>query len=548
MVHTNLIIALVFAALFGIALIWLAFDYIHRYIHLRYLELDHWFHLFTPLQWHSSCRHCEGTGRNFKEKSRSRSSRRRERSKSRGRRERSRHERRGEKMIEVDTEWMGIGQEEESMRRPTRALPSPSMQNHGAAEQYYTWQSQMPGGVQMSLAHAQPAMYTQAYSQMYIPTFPQPYAQGGPQALPYPVPQQQTAYMAIPTLSSVSSMPPYQKHPRKACAERPEPQTKSRHATRDGSRVRRTDYIHIVTDHNDLPPIVKEAIEKEAVDKGKREALSASSLSGSSMSTEPAEEVPRTSIPQATPRFAEPQPYQFSQTPHPTTRAWDAAGPYPWQWNGNTGRGATQNEQIRYASPPHLRPERKRSRHVDPERRRNVPSNTCPRCSALMDSCSERNMLTEVGDTSEPATRHPIQIPEHANKLRRTRRTVDRNDGRGNKKQGEASGGQVRAEAPDRACSYRGRPKVEDVTTMPTPNQRVIYEAIPNISPMPLPVVEEPVSDNGSTKGKMPIILGMPLDSTDDARPTAPPAWSPLLDIRSLSTSPLSAVSSSYEN
>jgi hypothetical protein len=66
---------------------------------------------------------------------------------------------------------------------------------------------------------------------------------------------------------------------------------------------------------------------------------------------------------------------------------------------------------------------------------------------------------------------------------------------------------------------------------------------------MPLPIVEEPVSDSGSAgsaEGKKPTILGMPLNLTDDAPVTAA-APSPLFDICSLSTSPLSAVSSLHE-
>jgi hypothetical protein len=379
MAHTNLIIALVFAALFGSALVWLAFYYTHRYIHLRCLELDHWFHVLTPPQWRSPCRHCEGTGRNVKDKSGSRS-RRRERSKSRGRHERSRHDRRGQRMMEVDTEWDGIGQNHESMRRPMRALPSTSMQNPVAPEQYDPWQGQTLGGQQMGMSYSQPAMFPQAYPQMYMPTFPQPYAQGGPQALPYTVPPQQMAHMAMPALSAVSSMPTYQKTPHKARTERPEPQTKSRHATQDRSRVRRTDYIHIISDPEDLPPIVKEAIEKSA-----RKVPSTSSSSDSSTSTEPAEEVPRTQIPQATPHFVEPQPLQpqpfrFPQHPHLTTRAWEA---YPWHWNGNTGGDVTQNQQARYAS-PNPRPKGRMSKHVDVDRRRHVPSDTPPRCSALV--------------------------------------------------------------------------------------------------------------------------------------------------------------------
>jgi hypothetical protein len=150
-------------------------------------------------------------------------------------------------------------------------------------------------------------------------------------------------------------------------------------------------------------------------------------------------------------------------------------------------------------------------------------------------------MLTKVDERFEPATRHPTRIPEHTKRLRRTRITVDRNDGRRNKMQG---GGQVQAEAPDQTYSHRGCPEVEEVTTTPTSSQPLVHEPVPKMSPMPLPVVEEPVSDVDSTKGKPPIILGMQLDLTDDARPTGPPELSPRLDIRSLSTSPLSAVSS----
>lgn len=149
-------------------------------------------------------------------------------------------------------------------------------------------------------------------------------------------------------------------------------------------------------------------------------------------------------------------------------------------------------------------------------------------------------MLTQIGDRSEPARRHPAQRPEHTNAPRRAGKTVSRDEGKKSKRQ-------VRAEAPDHTCSHRGRTREENATK-PAPVQPVNNALGRPMSPMPLPVTEEPVTDGGSTEGKKPIILGMPLDSTDDARPKAPSAPSPCLEICSLSTSPLSAVPSLHEN
>jgi hypothetical protein len=349
MVHTNLIVALVFAALFGAVLIWLAIYYIHRYIHLRCLELDHWFHLLTPPHWHTPCRHCEGTGRSKIEKSRSRSSKRRERSRGRGRRERCRHERvgygRGQRMIEADAEWNGNGQGHQ-MQRPRQTLPmSPAMQTPGVGEygpwpSQWQWQGQMPGAQQF----AQPAMHPQAFPQMYPQAFQQAYG----------MPQKQ----AMPDSSYTSSVPPYQKSSRKVQAQRSDKEaTTSKQVPKDSSRVRKTDYIHIVDDY---PPIVKEAIKKAAP----KPPPSPTSLTGSSASTEPAEEVPRTSIPQATPRFGGPPLFPFLSNPTPV---FDTP-----QWNGNEGR---PNKQARYAL-PYARPQGRMGIHVETDRRCHVSSNT----------------------------------------------------------------------------------------------------------------------------------------------------------------------------
>jgi hypothetical protein len=79
------------------------------------------------------------------------------------------------------------------------------------------------------------------------------------------------------------------------------------------------------------------------------------------------------------------------------------------------------------------------------------------------------------------------------------------------------------------------------------PRDPPMYQDILLMSPMPLPVIEEPPSDCGSAKGRKPIILGMPSKWTDEPRPSALSLPSLLLDVRSLSRSPLSTVSSLHE-
>jgi hypothetical protein len=358
MEHTTLIITLVFAAVFATALLWLGFYYVHGYIHVRCSELYHCIHVLIPLRWR---------GPDGKEKSRPRSSTRRGRSKSRSRQGRFRH---GQRMIEANTEWEGIGQEQEHIRRQMRALPMASSMS--AAQQYDPWQGSAQDGQQMGMAYSQPAIYPQAYPQMGMPTFPQPYAQGGPHAWPFTTPRQQAAHRAMHTTPSVSSVLAHKEVPRKARTEQPESQTRPRHISRDGPRVRTMNFIHIVGGPDDLPPIVKEAVEKA---KGTAPSDSSSS-SDSSTSTE-VEEVPRTSIPQAASRFTEPQPFQVPQYPDLTTQVWNAPGFYPQQWNGDTGRGTTQNEQPRYAS-LYPRPGGQMSRHVNVEKRHHVPNVTPP--------------------------------------------------------------------------------------------------------------------------------------------------------------------------
>jgi hypothetical protein len=163
------------------------------------------------------------------------------------------------------------------------------------------------------------------------------------------------------------------------------------------------------------------------------------------------------------------------------------------------------------------------------------------RRSALVESCSERDMLTRIGGRSEPFGRHSFPRPKHTNSLRRTTDTLNWDDRCKGERLNERIGAQVGADAPDRSWSDRGRKKVDDAATTPASNQPRKDPPIPEMSPMPVPETEEPSSDSGSAKGKKP------LKSTDDARATSPSAPSPPFDICSLSTSPLSAVSSLHK-
>jgi hypothetical protein len=353
MPSTNLVIAVVFAGLFGIALVWLAFYYIHRYIHLRCLELDHWFHIIIPPAWRSPCRHCEGTGRavKVKEKSRSSSSRRRERSKSKGRRERSRHDRgghgRGRRMIEADTEWDAIGHEREHVQRARQTLPSPSIESRTLEQQYNLWQgqfqSQMCGAQQKNLGYQQQAMYPQtSYSQTYQQTFPQPWPHNmAPLTMATPIPQQQAPHLPMPVPSSIASMPAYQRPHRKVYTERSESQAKPK-ATKGKPEVKRGKFIQITEEY---PDIIKDSIKKAAP----TEISSFSSSSSSSTSTDSTEEVPRKTKPQSATHFAQPQPFQFPQNSYLTSPGWEAPTSHPRQWSDHTGGGCGPDEQ-RYAT------------------------------------------------------------------------------------------------------------------------------------------------------------------------------------------------------
>jgi hypothetical protein len=518
MPSTNLIIALVFAALFGIALIWLLFYYTHRYIHLRYLELDHWFHLLTR----SACPRCSGTGVDVKMREKSP-----RRSGSRSRRREGCA--RALRMVETDTEWNAIppGQAER-VQRPRRTLPAtPSVQGHDAFNLWQGWQGQS-AAQQM---YAQPMAYQQEVPQypQYPQVFPQtanprPYAQGARLTSPFPMPAARRAG------SSVRSAPVRSKPPRRTQTERSEPQPQP--GRRREPRVQRDDIIHIA----DGPPyLIREAIKKR-----RQRPASSSESSGSGESAEA--EIPRTSIPVGSQRHANPvyqqqqypqaanqapASYQQQQYPQPVNQAQAA---YQQQWNDRA-------DQFRYAS-PYARPPGRTSRGVNAGRRYS-PSNA-PSSHACVGWMWEDSMLTSAGNSFETSRWRADQRREY---VTRTLRRRDAWGGAGDKRKATGDGSLKHTEPPRGSQPSGGGPGAK-AQPKPAPCQPPADDDDPRLSPMPQPVVEEPSSDCGAAKGNKPIILGMSSRATGNARWTVPSAPSPLLNVWSLSSSPVSALSS----
>jgi hypothetical protein len=223
-------------------------------------------------------------------------------------------------MIDADTEYNVIGQEREPVPRARYALPSPSIQNRTLEQQCNPWQGQAqgqsPGAQQMNMGYQQQAMFPQtSYSQTYQQTFPQLWPQNvAPFTMPAPTPQQQAMPMSMPIPSSIASKPAYQKPIRKSYTERSGTQAKPKSATKERSKARQDDFIHIVDDY---PEIVKKSMKKAATT---TKVSSSSSSSSSSTSTDSTEEVSRKTKPQTATHFAQPQPFQFPQNPYLTSR------------------------------------------------------------------------------------------------------------------------------------------------------------------------------------------------------------------------------------
>ena len=358
MPSTNLVIALVFAAIFGTALIWLTLYYVHRYIHQQCLELNHWFH-FTALREpeRQPCCYDKEQGRSIRSKSRSRSARR---EKSRGRSQyakaRKRHEERsGERpqVRDVNMEW--LGQRHKERARPL--LPtSEFMQNQQHEQQFYPpsgWHGKALDGAHM------------AYPQM---------AGQGAQVLPFAVPAAVPQQSFPPKATAMPEATHYQRRYQQPCTEtssdtlkdsQPEkPPATPKSPLRHRPIVNEVDYIHVCDEY---PPIVIEALKKA-------EEPFMSSSSSSSDTSATTQEVPRASIPRGTRRFADKPPLQFPQYSHIAARPWDVPTSYPRQWIDSRTDGWRGKAKSRYAPSVGLNGHR----HITTDHRHQDPSNALP--------------------------------------------------------------------------------------------------------------------------------------------------------------------------
>lgn len=319
MPSSNLIVALVFAAIFGTALIWLTLYYVHRYIHQQCLELDHWFHL-TTLRRHERHPCCDDMeqGRSSHSKIRSRSKRR---EKSRGRSQYEKRSRESPEARDVDMQWAGQRHRE----RAQRMLPASEPMHHQWQEQQFhpsfRWHGQPPSGAPMVYTQPMPSPQTaeQGAAQASRPTMPAA-------ALQQPFTQK------APAMNEPSHYQRQYQHPHgetrsdtRQGSQREKPSATSKSAQRQRATPKQVDYIHICDEY---PPIILEALKKN---EGPYSSPCSSSSSSSSDTSATTQEVPRASIPRSTPRFANKLPFQFPQYSHLATRSWDDPTSYPRQ-------------------------------------------------------------------------------------------------------------------------------------------------------------------------------------------------------------------------
>lgn len=290
MASTGLIVATVFAAIFGGALIWLFLYYMHRYIHQRCLELDHWFHTFIPRQHELPVHRDDKEQSRGRSKPRSRSSRRGER-RERKEQDRRRRERESEERADSTKEnraWERSWQRGEDGGTPVLQTSEP-IQNPWANYQQHAslgWQAQ-PNNIQLPYQPPivqvqnkyprlpQPAMMYQQQSQHRAPVMPEP-------------PYRQYPKLRSKTKGSVSTM--------KSITERSEERPQ---AVAARPEMREVDYIHICDEY---PPIVQGALRKTV---RRPPPSSSSSSSGDSEATQ---EVPRASIPRGKPHYRDVSP------------------------------------------------------------------------------------------------------------------------------------------------------------------------------------------------------------------------------------------------
>ncbi|CAN9292496.1 unnamed protein product [Alternaria alternata] len=310
MAATNLIIALVFAGVFGAALIYVALWFIHRYIHQSCCEIEHWCHtLFSSQARPPPCVHI-GKGEQREPPRHQSRSTKRERERPEGSQTRKYYEHRDEESHaarNANAGWARPMLQFNSSTQPQQQqsygqlyYPSLEQKQWPSANQVdypSRIQQQIPVPWQtQGVAHMPPFAMPTAVPQQLFPqmTARMPEPQHPTQYPPQCQPREQPNYRQTYTETMSSDIP-------KASQPRTPP-VKPKSAARRARRVERVDFIHICDEY---PPIVLEALKKAAPQSSSSSSSSSSDTSGTT------QEVPRVSIPRATPGFADTLPFEF---------------------------------------------------------------------------------------------------------------------------------------------------------------------------------------------------------------------------------------------
>jgi hypothetical protein len=379
MAATNLIIALVFAGIFGAALIYVALWFIHRYIHQRCYEFEHWFHFLFPGQSRPPrCVYIEKAEEREPSNHRLRSAKR-EQGRSGRSQTRKYHEDRDRESNRARDAYVDPSRPRDVERARLMIqfnTPTQPQQQQPYGQSYYPslGQEQWPGTNQVGCS-------PQIQQQIPMPWQAQGVAHMPPFAMPTAVPQQPFPQMAARMPKPLQYRPQYQTreqpHFRQPYTgtinsdvpkanQRRTPPTKSKSPGRRARRVEKVDFIHICDEY---PPIVLEALKKATPQS------SSSSSSSSSAASSTTQEVPRVPIPQAAPGFADTLPFEFPRYPHTAMRVWNTPRSYPRQWNRDPVGVDGPDTQARYAPFTPMSGYTARPWGLHTDRRDSAPSN-----------------------------------------------------------------------------------------------------------------------------------------------------------------------------
>lgn len=291
MTNTNLIIAIIFAGSFGLALMFIALWCLSRYIYRCCLNIGQWLHALSPQPPKDPLVV-------YVENHRSRS-----RKSERGRNLDPLRTKRDHESGNFEYEQTGDGSVD---TRPTVQLCAPvQVQQQPYTPRYYPllWQDQTQN-IQSVMRH-QTSMHWQAQGTPQVPTY----------ATQTTIPQQPNPQMTMEISEPFQGPSRYQPHmlsqPQKCLS------AKARSPEKYARKARKVDYIHICDEY---PPFVLEALNKAAPSSPptSSSSSSSSSLSDGSGTTQ---EVPRATIPCATAACI-----KTKQCPHIVARGRDTSG------------------------------------------------------------------------------------------------------------------------------------------------------------------------------------------------------------------------------